>query len=217
LLSFRGRRSDRGGDVLGSLLIHAARGPTSMTETTRAVETLTFRSPIGLLAIRACGGALVALDWIEEDWIEEDRRDDDGRDASHRRRTQADAPLLRRTRAALAAYFNGRAGDFDLPCAPAGTPFQRRVWAELRRIPFGATVTYGALARRVGSSPRAVGNACGANPLPIVIPCHRVLGAGGALGGYSGFGGTATKAWLLAHESREPALFANVRKRRLAS
>jgi methylated-DNA-[protein]-cysteine S-methyltransferase len=65
------------------------------------------------------------------------------------------------------------------------------------RIPYGATAAYGEIARRVGSSARAVGNACGANPLPIIVPCHRVLGAGGALGGYSGFGGAATKARLL--------------------
>jgi methylated-DNA-[protein]-cysteine S-methyltransferase len=160
------------------------------------VHVLAFDSPLGALQLTECDGQLVSLDWNAH--VESD--------------TNA-TPLLLRARAALADYFAGRATAFDLPCAPAGTPFQHRVWAEMARIPYGATITYGELARRVGSSPRAVGNACGANPLPIVLPCHRVLAAGGGLGGYSGFGGADTKAWLLAHESRQPSLL----KSRLAS
>jgi methylated-DNA-[protein]-cysteine S-methyltransferase len=82
------------------------------------------------------------------------------------------------------------------------------VWAELCRIPYGETITYGEMARRVGSMPRAVGGACGSNPIAIVIPCHRVTAAGGALGGYSGAGGGATKKKLLALEARNSGIFA---------
>ncbi|MBP1634685.1 MAG: methylated-DNA-[protein]-cysteine S-methyltransferase [Acidobacteria bacterium] len=100
----------------------------------------------------------------------------------------------------LREYFAGTRRAFDLRLAPEGTPFQQRVWHELRSIPYGGTVTYGELARRVGcpNGSRAVGLANGANPLSIVVPCHRVIGAGGALVGYGG--GLGNKEWLLAHE-----------------
>jgi methylated-DNA-[protein]-cysteine S-methyltransferase len=105
--------------------------------------------------------------------------------------------LLAHAASQLDAYFAGRAFDFDLPLAPAGTDFERRVWRGLEDIPAGTTLTYGGLARRLKTGPRAVGRACGANPIPILIPCHRVLGAGGSLHGYSGRGGIMTKAALL--------------------
>lgn len=97
-------------------------------------------------------------------------------------------------------YFAGSRATFDLALAPAGTPFQQRVWAELARIPAGTTVTYGELARRVGrpGAARAVGAAVGRNPVSIVVPCHRVVGSDGALTGYAG--GIARKAFLLALE-----------------
>jgi methylated-DNA-[protein]-cysteine S-methyltransferase len=112
----------------------------------------------------------------------------------------------------LAAYFADPGFRFDLPLETGGTPYQRRVWDTLTRIPPGAPQTYGALARGVGGGARAVGGACRANPIPIVIPCHRVVAASG-LGGYMGAReGTgagpasaeplAVKAWLLAHERR---------------
>jgi methylated-DNA-[protein]-cysteine S-methyltransferase len=91
-----------------------------------------------------------------------------------------------------------------LPLTPAGTPFQRRVWATLAEIPFGQTRSYGDLARELGSGPRAVGGACGRNPIPLLIPCHRVLTADGHLGGYSGQGGLVTKMQLLRHEGAIP-------------
>ena len=89
---------------------------------------------------------------------------------------------------ALKSYFAGRKTSFDLPVAPEGSAFQRRVWAELRRVPYGETVSYGELARRVGRSgaARAVGRANATNPISVVIPCHRVVGANGALTGYGG-------------------------------
>jgi methylated-DNA-[protein]-cysteine S-methyltransferase len=100
----------------------------------------------------------------------------------------------------LTQYFDGSRRRFELPLAAAGTPFQRKVWAELLTIPHGETVSYGALAARVGnpSASRAVGMANARNPLPILIPCHRVIGADGRLTGYGG--GVDRKAWLLAHE-----------------
>lgn len=100
----------------------------------------------------------------------------------------------------LDEYFDGLRTTFDLPLAPAGTPFQRRVWDELTRIPRGTTVTYGELAMRAGhpGAARAVGAAVGRNPISIIVPCHRVVGADGTLTGYAG--GVARKAYLLALE-----------------
>jgi methylated-DNA-[protein]-cysteine S-methyltransferase len=104
---------------------------------------------------------------------------------------------------ALAAYFNGDLGALaNVKTATGGTPFQRQVWTALRSIPAGSTLSYGQLARKLGrkGASRAVGAANGANPLPIVVPCHRVLGADGSLTGFAG--GLAHKKWLLDHESR---------------
>ena len=112
----------------------------------------------------------------------------------------APTPLLREAAAQLEAYFARDRRGFDLPLAPAGGgPFERQVWQALTEIPYGATETYGSLARRIGGVARAVGQACGANPLPILVPCHRVLAAGGS-GGFSAPGGVDTKYRLLALE-----------------
>lgn len=113
-----------------------------------------------------------------------------------------DAAALAGARAQLAAYFAGELTGFDLPLAPETTPFQGRVLAELRKVPYGATVSYGELAKRVGNpkASRAVGMANGRNPIPIVIPCHRVIGADGDLTGFGG--GLDTKRRLLALERR---------------
>lgn len=109
-------------------------------------------------------------------------------------------PILAAARAQLGAYFAGERQTFELPLAPAGSAFQRSVWTALQQVPYGTTIGYGEQARRLGSptAARAVGAANGRNPLPIVIPCHRVIGAGGALTGYSG--GLWRKEWLLRHE-----------------
>ncbi|PIP01072.1 methylated-DNA--[protein]-cysteine S-methyltransferase [Pleomorphomonas carboxyditropha] len=103
-------------------------------------------------------------------------------------------------RAQLSAYFAGELRDFDLELMPVGTPFQLAVWRALTAIPYGATISYGELAARIGrpAASRAVGAANGANPIPIIVPCHRVIGASGALTGFGG--GIDTKRWLLAHE-----------------
>jgi len=102
----------------------------------------------------------------------------------------------------LREYFAGERSGFDLPLAPEGTAFQRGVWRQLREIPYGETISYGELARRVGNpkASRAVGSANGANPLPIVIPCHRVIASDGSLGGFGG--GLPTKQTLLELELR---------------
>ncbi|XGA80962.1 methylated-DNA--[protein]-cysteine S-methyltransferase [Halomonas sp. CH40] len=109
-------------------------------------------------------------------------------------------PLLERCWEQLEAFFKGQRQAFDIPLAAEGTPFQQQVWAALREIPFGETASYGAIASALGkpTASRAVGMANGRNPLPIIVPCHRVIGANGQLTGYSG--GLACKRWLLEHE-----------------
>ena len=146
---------------------------------------LSLHAPVGDLTISEEDGQIVAVDW---GW---------GRD-------QATTPVLLEARSQLHAYFDGGQVGFDLPLAPRGTPYQRRVWAALRLIPAGETRSYADIARVAGGSPRSVGMANGANPIPIVIPCHRVVGATGS-GGYSGGDGVPTKLFLLDLEAA-PAL-----------
>lgn len=111
-------------------------------------------------------------------------------------------PVLTLAAAQMAEYFAGDRREFDLPLAPRGTEFQQRVWRALREIPFGETLSYGDLARRLGDplKVRAVGSANGRNPISIIVPCHRVVGADGSLVGYGG--GLPRKRWLLDHEAR---------------
>lgn len=142
---------------------------------------LSLHSPIGDLTISEEDGAIVAIDW---GW---------GRD-------QAETSLLRRARDQLHAYFDGVPTRFDLPLAPAGTPYQHRVWDALCRIPYGATRSYRQIAAEAGGVARSVGQANGHNPIPILIPCHRVLASSG-IGGYSGADGVMTKRFLLTLES----------------
>lgn len=113
--------------------------------------------------------------------------------------------LTAEVRRQFQAYFDEpRRFSFELPLAPTGTPYRQRVWAALQAIPAGETMSYGQLARQLGSAPRAIGGACRTNPIPVVIPCHRVLGADGGLGGFMGRIGSGPeldlKAWLLGHE-----------------
>jgi methylated-DNA-[protein]-cysteine S-methyltransferase len=146
------------------------------------VPQLSLHTPVDDVTLSEADGRIVALDW---GW---------GRD-------QDPTPLLCDARAALQAYFDGELEAFELPLAPAGTAYQRAVWSAIAAIPFGSTSSYGAIAAIVGGSPRSVGAACGANPIPLIIPCHRVTGARGA-GGYSGGSGLDTKRRLLAFEAR---------------
>jgi methylated-DNA-[protein]-cysteine S-methyltransferase len=147
---------------------------------------LSLHTPLGDLTLSEEDGAIVALDW-------------------GRGRDQEATPLLRRARDQLQDYFDGTRSDFDLPLNPHGTAFQRRVWDALRAIPAGQTRSYAEIARAVGCrAPRAIGQANGANPIPILIPCHRVVAADGSLGGYSGGEGEATKRYLLDLERAAP-------------
>ena len=121
---------------------------------------------------------------------------------------QRDDGAFADVRGQLAEYFAGDRTDFDLPLHATGTAFQQRVWAALRSIPYGETASYGATAARIGApgAARAVGLANGQNPISILVPCHRVVGADGSLTGYGG--GLPVKQWLLAHEAAHAGLFA---------
>ena len=147
-------------------------------------------SPISGLRIHASAGLITAIDF----------------DATKPRKERSSDPLLDEAEAQLTAYFNGELKDFDLPLASEGSEFQKKVWAELRRIPYGETASYGDIARRLGYEPvisRAVGAANGANPIPILVPCHRVIGSNGSLTGYAG--GLDRKKILL--DLEQPGLF----------
>jgi len=144
-------------------------------------------SPIGTLLLTSDGAALTGLlmepHRIEEGWVRSD-----------------DAAPFPDARRQLAAYFEGSLREFDLPLAPSGTAFQARVWEELLRIPYGRTLSYGQLASRIGKpgAARAVGLANGRNPIAVIVPCHRVIGADGSATGYGG--GLERKAVLLGIE-----------------
>lgn len=127
----------------------------------------------------------------------------DGRPANPNPEWQEDPSSLDEAMRQLKAYFAGELENFDLQLSPQGTPFQQRVWSELQKIPYGDTISYGELARRIGNpkASRAVGLANGSNPISIVIPCHRVIGANGKLTGYGG--GLPIKEKLLALEKRQ--------------
>ncbi|MDQ6522365.1 methylated-DNA--[protein]-cysteine S-methyltransferase [Nocardioides sp. LHD-245] len=158
---------------------------------------IVIESPIGPLRIVEQAGAITAIEFSPF-------RDGTGRPLGDR---ADDAPVLVAAARQLAEYFAGDRTEFDLPLAPAGSQWQRSVWAQLLGIEYGATASYGEIALRLGktnAASRAVGTANGANPIPIVIPCHRVIGANGTLTGYAG--GLDRKQLLLDLE-RQDALF----------
>ena len=155
-----------------------------------------LESPVGPLLLTSDGTALTGLSMAEQrhgpqigaDWV-----------------AHEDAFPFGEARQQLAAYFGGSLQEFDLPLAPQGTEFQRRVWEALRAIPYGHTISYGELARRIGNTraSRAVGLANGRNPISIILPCHRVVGGDGRLIGYGG--GLSRKETLLSLEAFVPA------------
>lgn len=150
------------------------------------MPAIAVESPVGPLTLADRGGALTRVAWG--------------------RAPEGDpTPLLAEAARQLAAYFAGRLQAFDLPLAPAGDERQRRVFAAMQAIPYGATRTYGEIAKATGLRPDEVGQGCAANPIPVIIPCHRVLSATG-LGGYSGGGGIETKIALLKLEGGYPML-----------
>ena len=148
---------------------------------------LSLHSPVGDLSVTEEEGKIISLDWgwVPSEW-------------------QRTTPLLERAVDQLNRYFDGEIGDFDLPLDPPGTEFQKKVWAEISKIPFGYLRTYGDLAKTIGSGAQAVGTACGKNPIPIIVPCHRIIAAGNGIGGYSGHGGVANKQILLTLEGALP-------------
>ncbi len=152
-------------------------------------------SPVGPLLLAADDEGLVLIEFDSP--RHRATRGSDWREGSN--------AVLTQTRAQLDEYFHGRRRAFDLPLSPRGTPFQRDVWCALQRIGYGQTISYAQLARWIGkpSAMRAVGAANGRNPLPIVVPCHRVIGADGSLTGFGG--GLPTKQFLLALEGAVPA------------
>jgi methylated-DNA-[protein]-cysteine S-methyltransferase len=165
------------------------------------LETAQVPSPIGPIRVFARGGALVALSVsdADDDWTRRALARRFGAFALEDKKDPAGAA------SALRRYFAGDLRAIDaLAVDPGGTPFQQRVWAALRKIPVGTTVAYSALAQRLGDplAVRAVAAANGQNPIGIVIPCHRVIGADGSLVGYGG--GLPRKSWLLGHEGALP-------------
>ena len=159
------------------------------------ISVATLKTPIGTLQITASADSVLYIDLPGHHMGRLD-------DPVLRRRllSRTRTPALRVALEELREYFAGKRHTFDVPIAPPGTEFQRRVWQAISAIPFGETESYGNLAAALGGAhlARAVGAATGANPIPIIIPCHRVVGADGSMTGYSG--GLKMKVWLLQHE-----------------
>ncbi|MDB5398360.1 MAG: methylated-DNA-[protein]-cysteine S-methyltransferase [Acetobacteraceae bacterium] len=147
---------------------------------------LSLHTPVGDITVFEEDGAIVSLDW---GWVP----------------NQASSPILDRARHQLQAYFDHELTEFDLPLAPAGTAYRRGVWRALCAIPYGETRSYQDIAIKAGGSARSVGQANGHNPIPLIIPCHRVVAAT-HIGGYSGGDGLPTKRWLLALENSNGTL-----------
>ena len=153
-----------------------------MDSETKNIETARFESPLGIIELTQCDGFLIGLEFM-----------DDGKSTPIPESLQTSVNQIN-------DWFRGKITTFDLPLQPAGTPFQVSVWQMLTEIPYGQTVTYGAIANKLGikNGSRVVGLANGANPISIIIPCHRVIGASGKLTGYRG--GLQRKEWLLRFE-----------------
>ncbi len=142
------------------------------------IAQITVASPLGPLTVSERDGRIVSLRW-------------------GRAKKESETPLLAAAAQQLNAYFYCGLKTFNLPVEPHGSQFERRVWEAMLRIPYGGTRSYGEIARDLEGDPRDIGGACGSNPIPIIIPCHRVLAGGGRMGGYSGKGGAETKSFLL--------------------
>jgi methylated-DNA-[protein]-cysteine S-methyltransferase len=162
---------------------------TAVNKTTRAAPRYAakVRTPFAVLGIRTADGAVTGIEYLPK---------------GERAAAPAD-PVAKRAVKELERYFADPYHRISLPLAPRGTPFQRRVWDAIAAIPVGESRTYGEIARIVRSAPRAVGGACGANPIALVVPCHRVVGSMGSLGGFMNADDgdpLAIKRWLLTHE-----------------
>ncbi len=140
-----------------------------------------INTPVGIVSVFEHGHKIIALEW---------GRAPDG--------STSDLTTLAIEQ--LRAYFDGNLEIFDLPLNPAGSDFQKAVCTEMAKIPYGQQWSYGDLGKRLGKPAQAIGGACGRNPIPIIIPCHRVVAANGSMTGFSGGQGIETKVWLLRHE-----------------
>lgn len=162
-----------------------------MTTTSPALTRTTITSPVGDLRVVATADSLVAVLWPTEP---------DGRVRFEHDPVEGTNDVIVETARQLGDYFAGERREFDLPLDPRGTEFQQQVWHALTEIPFGETSTYGKQAAAIGRprAVRAVGSANGRNPLSIIVPCHRIVGADGKLTGFAG--GLDAKRWLLDHE-----------------
>lgn len=145
------------------------------------ITCTSLMTPVGTLSLFEDEGKIVVLEWGQAP-------------------KGIETPLLTEAKAQLSAYFSAKLTQFDLPLDPGGSAFQKKVWQAMGEIPFGQTRTYGEIAQQIGSSARAVGGACAKNPIPILIPCHRIVGSDGKLTGYSGGEGVETKIQLLRME-----------------
>lgn len=161
------------------------------------VRSIRLGSPAGVLTVRESQGSIVALEWLRP--RRAPGRHDGAVGGAVGAATGSVSALLVEAGRQLHEYFAGRRQTFDLPLTPAGGAFHQDVWRLMREIPFGRTATYGELARRLDCAAQPVGSACAANPIAILIPCHRVVAAAG-LGGFSGGDGVETKRFLLHHE-----------------
>jgi methylated-DNA-[protein]-cysteine S-methyltransferase len=166
--------------------------PSQTSHTADAISYAYLETSVGSLLLTASDSGLQSLQFAQN-----------GHPATPDPDWQKDASPLQEPIRQLRAYFGGELETFDLALAPQGTPFQQKVWGELCRIPYGETISYGELAKRIGNpnASRAVGLANGSNPIPIIIPCHRVIGSNGKLTGYGG--GLPMKEKLLALERRQ--------------
>ena len=165
----------------------------------KQIEIQYYKTPYTEFILGSFEGSICLVDYRQRKKREAlDRRIQNGLDARY---IEQDNALLQKTRKALDAYFSGKRKTFDLPLLPVGTPFQRKVWKAVQKIPYGRTATYATLAKEIErpKAIRAVANAVGANPLAIIIPCHRIIGSDGTLRGYAG--GVELKQKLLDIES----------------
>lgn len=159
-----------------------------MTKPAIATAAISFESPIGWVNISAVGEKIVELTMT-----------------SRKAEEFGNSQVLKEAKKQLGAYFAGKLTKFDLPVEFHGTDFQKSVWKQIAKIPFGKTLSYADIARKIGKplASRAVGGAVGSNPVALIVGCHRVMGASGRITGYSGGDGIPTKRWLLAHEQIE--------------
>lgn len=165
-------------------------GPQATACLPAAENCAHVETPIGMIAVVERDGGVVRVLWHSE---------------AQRRPPQGRSQVLDEAARQLTAYFAGELKQFDLPLAPKGGDFEHAVQRAMLAIPYGETRTYGDIAKDLGTYGQPVGQACGANPVPVIIPCHRVLSANG-LGGFSGEGGVEMKIWLLKHEGGYPFL-----------